>query len=232
MNIRAILFDKDGTLADFPATFNPATGRVIDQISNGDQSLAEAIADVWDYDLEAGKIRDTSIIVAGSGLDITLALRSVMDIGDPSEYSKFLDRIYGDICEETVHAIEGAEVAIRQLAQLGFVLGVATNDSEANANSQMRSLGMHSFFSRIFGADSGFGGKPGPGMINAFVEHHGFAPNEVLMVGDSTHDLEAGRAASVSTCGVETGPASRRELEPMADLVLPSVAALPAWLMS
>jgi len=119
---------------------------------------------------------------------------------------------------------------LKSLGAMGFALGVATNDAQKNAASQMRSLGIADLFSQILGADSGFGPKPGPGMIKAFIDEMALAPEEVLMVGDSLHDLEAGRKAGARTCGVETGPASRQALEAHADIVLPSVAVLPNWL--
>lgn len=230
MDIRAILFDKDGTLADFAATFNPATGRVIEHICEGDQALMERVASVWGFDRSTGQIRDDSVIVAGSGLEITSALQSVMEVGNLEEYNDFLDRLFGEICRETVEAISGIESTLKRLHSEKYVLGVATNDSEENAITQMETLGLDHLFSIVYGANSGHGPKPEPGMVNAFVEHVQLDVSQVLMVGDSTHDLEAGRAAGVLTCGVETGPATRNELHPHADVVLSSVTDLPKWL--
>jgi phosphoglycolate phosphatase len=228
MDIRAIVFDKDGTLADFPATFNPATAQVIEHITQGDPELMSAVAGAWDFDLETHAIRDTSVIIAGSSLDITMAIEPLLDVGDPKVYSAFLDRLYGEICQSSVVAISGVAGALKELHGTGYRMAVATNDSEANAVSQMQTLQFQGYFERIFGADSGHGPKPGPGMIEAFLDHTGLEPRQVLMVGDSTHDLDAGRSAGVMTCGVETGPAKRRELEHAADIVLASVAGLPA----
>ena len=50
------------------------------------------------------------------------------------------------------------------------------------------------------------------------------------MIGDSLHDLHAGKAAGFITVGVLTGPARRGALEPHADVVLNSIAELPAWI--
>ena len=43
------------------------------------------------------------------------------------------------------------------------------------------------------------------------------------MVGDSRHDLQAGRAAGMVTLGVLTGPATAAELADVADAVLPDI---------
>jgi phosphoglycolate phosphatase len=50
------------------------------------------------------------------------------------------------------------------------------------------------------------------------------------MVGDSTHDLQAGRAAGMRCVGVLTGMAPRDVLAPHADVVLENIGALPDWL--
>jgi phosphoglycolate phosphatase len=50
------------------------------------------------------------------------------------------------------------------------------------------------------------------------------------MVGDSRHDLEAGRSAGMRTVAVLTGIAGAAELAPLADVVLTDIGALPDWL--
>ncbi|MEM7291511.1 MAG: HAD family hydrolase [Pseudomonadota bacterium] len=230
MNIEAILFDKDGTLADFEATFNPVIGKVIENLGASDHGLMEKIADVLAYDLVEGKVADHSIVIAGSGYDVAQALQPVLKIQDLNAFAFQIDELCGDFCLETITGIPGVESVLQDLHDQQYQLAVATNDAEKNARSQMQALSVDHLFTAIIGADSGHGPKPGPGMINAFVAEHGFEPQQVLMVGDSLHDLEAGRAAGVRTCGVETGPANRSELQPFADVVLGSVVDLPQWL--
>ena len=50
------------------------------------------------------------------------------------------------------------------------------------------------------------------------------------MIGDSAHDLASGRAAGMPTVAVLTGPASRDDLAPHADVVLADIAPFPAGL--
>ena len=58
----------------------------------------------------------------------------------------------------------------------------------------------------------------------------GLAPARIVMVGDSPHDLSAGRAAGMQTVGVTTGPIPAEALAPLADAVLPDIGHLPGWL--
>ncbi len=231
MEIKAIVFDKDGTLIDFEQTFNPATVKVIAGLSGGDPEKAKDIAAALQFDLDREIALPGSLIVAGSGHDFAAALKPVLKFSDEAQFASHIDRIYGEICVETVVELPGIREALGMLKSADIVLGICTNDAEANARSQMDVLKLSTNFTHVFGADSGFGAKPGPGMIEAFLNKVKVPREQVLMVGDSLHDLEAGGAAGVVTCGVETGPATRLELEPHAHMVVPSVADLPALLL-
>ena len=92
--------------------------------------------------------------------------------------------------------------------------------------------GVVDLFDFIAGYDSGHGAKPAPGQLYAYCKKTGLEPAQCVMVGDSTHDLDAGRAAGMRTIGVLTGPARQAELAPFADVVLPTIAAIPDWLIS
>ena len=116
------------------------------------------------------------------------------------------------------------------LRRSGLALGVATNDAEAPARAHLSDAGVADYFDFIAGYDSGHGAKPGAGPLLAFARAVGHPPGACAMVGDSLHDLHAARAAGMRAVGVLTGIASRAELAPMADVVLPSIADLPDWL--
>jgi len=112
----------------------------------------------------------------------------------------------------------------------GLKLGVATNDSEVPARAHLDRHGLTGLLDFIAGWDSGHGAKPAPGMCLAFASTTGLDPGQVLMVGDSLHDLDAGRAAGMRPVAVLTGIARAGDLAPHAEVVLPDIGALPAWL--
>ncbi|MDZ4095362.1 MAG: HAD family hydrolase, partial [Paracoccaceae bacterium] len=112
----------------------------------------------------------------------------------------------------------------------GLRLGLATNDAEAPARMHLANVGVAQFFDFIAGFDSGHGGKPAPGQLLAFAAHTGLDPSRVVMVGDSRHDLDAGRAAGMRTVAVLTGIAKAADLAPHADAVLPDISGLAAWI--
>ena len=115
-------------------------------------------------------------------------------------------------------------------APRGFILGIATNDSEASARAQAAVMRIETHLDFIAGYDSGHGSKPDPGMVSAFAAMHGLTIGRVALVGDSLHDLHAARAAGACAIAVLSGPlgkAARTELAPLADHVLGSIAELP-----
>jgi phosphoglycolate phosphatase len=107
---------------------------------------------------------------------------------------------------------------------------VAPNDTEAPTLRHLQEAGICTAFRMVLACDSGFTPKPAPDMLLAFAESVGVEPGEVLMIGDSAHDIQAARAAGMGALAVLTGIAGRAQLEPLADAVLPSVAGLPTWL--
>jgi phosphoglycolate phosphatase len=68
-----------------------------------------------------------------------------------------------------------------------------TNDAEAPAHAHLNRAGVADLFDFVAGCDSGHGAKPAPGQLLAFARRTGLAPERVVMVGDSLHDLHAGR---------------------------------------
>ena len=109
-----------------------------------------------------------------------------------------------------------------------------TNDSETNALAQLTRAGLNpkKDFDFVAGYDSGFGAKPAPEPLLAFAKAVDLPASEVAMVGDSLHDLMAGRHAGMKTIGVLTGPARKEDLSSLADVVLPDISHIPTYLDS
>jgi len=222
--IAGVLFDKDGVLVDFHATWEPATARAIRHVAR-DADQARALAKAVDFDLDAERFAPTSVFIAGTASDSMEAWSSVPG-ADPSIARRISDHILvGGV--ECVVAPPEVPVAIRALRAMGLPLGIATNDQEGSARDQMAKLDLTDLFETINGADSGHGGKPGPGMILAFAAYLGVEPSRIVMVGDSTHDLHAAKAAGAIRVAIGTGPASLDDLAPHADHTIETMAGLP-----
>lgn len=225
--IKGLLFDKDGTLLDFDATWGQWAAGFLHDLARGDAALSARMGAAIGYDVARGVFQPSSPVIAGTAeVAINLLLPFLPDWD--------FDRLLAHGNQMAARAPLVAPCPLPQLFDqfdaMGLVCGVATNDAESSARSHMHALGLEGRFAHILGFDSGYGGKPAPQMLWAFSSQCDLAPEQVAMIGDSTHDLHAGRAAGMVCIGVLTGPASRTDLEPHADVVLDSVADLPAWL--
>jgi len=146
---------------------------------------------------------------------------------DLAQFRILMDRLFKDAARQSLAPIGDPLGILTGLKNSGYKIGIATNDSEYGAHEQANALGLMPILDFIAGYDSGHGGKPDPGMVHAFARHCGLHESEVALIGDSTHDLHAARAAGAVAIAVLSGPASRAVLEPHADHVIDSILDLP-----
>lgn len=226
-DIRGILFDKDGTLFDFHATWGGWTAALLLDLAGDDPERAMGLGTAIGYDLQARRFAPDSVVIANTPEEIAQALLPHLPGATPTGLVNRMNLL-------AAQAVLAPAVPLvplfTTLRRRGLKLGLATNDAEAPARTHLASAGVHDLFDFIAGFDSGHGGKPAPGMLLAFADRFGLAPAQVLMVGDSRHDLIAGRSAGMRTVGVLTGMAGAADLEPLADAVLSDIGQLPGWL--
>lgn len=225
--ITAILFDKDGTLMDFQASWGPWAQGVILEICGGPGEKAEAVAQAMGFDLAQARFHPDSAIIAGTPEDVLNLLQPHFPHLAPDQLLACLD---ADPARFSPKPVAGLGDICMALTQAGYALAVVTNDFEASAHDHLRQMDVSTYFSAVIGYDSGYGGKPAPGPCLGAAQRLGVDPSACVMVGDSLHDLAAGRAAGMCTVAVLTGVAVAAELAPHADVVLNSVADLPDWL--
>ncbi|NIP47022.1 MAG: HAD-IA family hydrolase [Gammaproteobacteria bacterium] len=229
MGIKAILFDKDGTLLDFHATWVPAYGAAAASISDeaGRPELAERLLIIGGFDPLSGRCDPGSALGSGTNADIARLWAPACGLEDAAAVEARLGSIFATEVPASAVAVGDLAPLFARLVARGLRLGVATMDSEALARNTVSSLALETHVDFVCGYDSGFGTKPGPGMVAAFCAHLSLAPSEVLVVGDTLHDLHMGRAAGAGlVVGVLTGAGSRELLAPHCDHVLESVLAL------
>lgn len=224
--IAGIVFDKDGTLFDFRQSWGSWVRQVLAEVGR-DADHRAALARSVGFAPESGRFDQDSPVIAGTAQDIAEALLPHLPGTTLSALENRLNLL-------AVDAVMTPSVPLRpllsSLRDRGLALGLATNDVEAAARAHLAAHGIDDFFDMIAGADSGHGAKPHPGMVLAFARLTGLPPAQVLMVGDSAHDLEAGRAAGMRPIAVLTGVAGAAELAPLAEAVLPDIGALPGWI--
>lgn len=226
MTISGILFDKDGVLVDFQRTYAPSTLSVIEALADGDGEVVIRLAKAVDFDAEAVSFGTGSVVIAGTAADIARAWHPHLPQLSQDELIDQVETLYDDITLRHVTPFDEVDAALTALTGRGLKLGLATNDTEESAHRHLAAIGQKDRFDFISGYDSGHGSKPAPGMILAFARQVGVDPAQIVMVGDSLHDMHAGRSAGAICVAVTTGMAGRAILAPHADHVIDSLSKL------
>ncbi len=128
-----------------------------------------------------------------------------------------------------ISLFDGVRETIAELHAAGYRLAVATGKSRNGLEHSMRSSGMAEYFHATRTADQTFS-KPHPAMLLEIMEELEVEPERVLMVGDTTHDLQMAINAGVDAVGMTHGahPAGQlRELAPLA--LLDDFAGFRSW---
>lgn len=222
--IKAVIFDKDGTLFDFRQSWGGWTNALLEELvpfATGD------LAAVLGFDPASENFAPDSPVIAHTTFEIA-------DLVHPHLTGISLDDLNEVMNRLAASAFMTPAVPLRAvlsgLKARGLALGLATNDTEIPARAHLTGAGVLDLFDFVAGCDSGYGGKPAPGQLLAFAAQIGTPPGEIAMVGDSLHDLDAARRAGMKAVGVLTGPALRGALTPHADVVLGTIAELGAWI--
>jgi phosphoglycolate phosphatase len=106
---------------------------------------------------------------------------------------------------------EGIDHLIAQLVAGGWTLGVATGKSDRGLAGLLEVHGLDALFATLQTSDR-HPSKPHPAMLEAALAEAGASPDEAVMIGDTTFDMEMARAAGVRAIGVAWGYHSPDEL--------------------
>lgn len=229
--IRGVLFDKDGTLVDFQKTWFAIGDRLALEAAGGDRARADAMMAEAGYDFSARRFKPDSVFAAGTNADIVALWYPAASEDERRTLVAGFDVFTADEGASKSVALPGSREAVASLHEAGFRMGIATNDSTRGAERTLLALGVAGMFDAAYGYDAVANPKPAPDTVRAFCDFTGLKPAEIAIVGDNRHDLEMARAGGAGLAiAVLSGTGTLETLAPLADVVLDSVAELPAYL--
>jgi len=231
MTIKGIVFDKDGTLLDFNATWVPVNRAVARAVAGGDEALAAELLRAGGQDDGAGIVAPGSLLAAANTRQIAAAWAELAPDHGFADLVHIMDEIFQREGAVSAVPVPGLARTLTRLKRRGLALGIATSDSREGARATLEPFGVLDRFDFIAGYDSGFGEKPDAGMVLGFCDAVGLEPGQVMVCGDNRHDLEMGRSAGAGMLvGVLTGTSSHEHLRGLADHVVDSIADIEALL--
>lgn len=207
-----IVFDWDGTL------FDSAT-----VIAEGIQHAARDMAlPVPDY-------RTASHVI---GLGLSDSLRHAMPTLPPERYQEFLGlyRRYFIEREDTLSLFPGVPELLLELKGRGHRLAVATGKPRRGLDRALQSSAIGALFDATRCGDE-TQPKPHPAMLLELMNQLRLPASDLLMIGDTSHDLGMAKSAGVDAVAVSYGAHPEDSLQALAPRAcVSSVTELRQWL--
>lgn len=223
--VSAILFDKDGTIIDYWATWLPINREVALFAAGGDARLANDLLRAGGQDPVRNTVTAGTPLAAGSVEEIAAVFAAELRQRTPPRLVHEIDRIFQEGGARYSALIAGAAECVAEMERRGFLLGLATNDTAGGITASLAAHGLLPRFRFVAGCDSGYGPKPEPGMAMAFAGAVGVDPRDMAVVGDNAHDLEMGRRAGAGLLvGVLCGTGRAADLGATAHIMLETTA--------
>ena len=228
--IAAILFDKDGTLIGYDASWGPVNRELAAIAAQGDTALADRLLLACGMDPVTGHVKADSLLAAGNTAEIAAGLIAAGSSFDERELTVRLDRLFTEAAGKSV-AVTDLKAFFARLKGRGFKLGIASSDNEASIRELAKRFGFDADLDFVAGYDSGHGTKPQPGMVLGFCHAIGLTPERVAVVGDNNHDLHMGRNAGAGLrVAVLTGTGSKDSLAADSDYCFDDITGLESLL--
>jgi phosphoglycolate phosphatase len=208
MPVKLIIFDLDGTLVDSSIDICNAINYAIEPYGVPPITVEETIRLVGE-----GITRLMEKVIEREGIS-----------ADRDELTeRFLEYYSAHLIDNTT-VYPGVIATFKKLN--GYKKAVISNKREALSVRTLNDLGLMEYLDLVVGSDTTAERKPSPVPLKYTMERLGASPDETVIVGDSNYDIEAGKAAGISTVAVTYG---YRPLEMLkaADVMIGSMKELP-----
>ncbi len=211
MDIKVVIFDFDGTLAD--------TRKAI--VMAKQDTMREAGVEIMDEETCASTIGYS----AREGF-----MRLYPELSDEkldAMVVKYRTRFEELIRISPPERFPGVDHVLEELKKRGIARTIATARNKKSLREFLEGWNMVDAFTYILDGEDTKRLKPYPDAVLKTLEDLGFRADQALVVGDMPMDIAMGRNASAFTCGVTYGNAKREDLEKAgADFIIDNIEEL------
>ncbi len=193
IRVRAILFDLDGTLIDSVRDIATSVNWVLERVGLPTKSVEEV----------AGFVGD----------GVQMLLQRAIGVDDPARVHEAVRRFraqYLRHCLDTTRLYPTVHATLAHFRAKR--MAVVTNKPYPATMRILDGLHVTGYFPVVLGGESVGQRKPHPAPVLKALDLLDVSPQESVIVGDSPHDIEAGRRAGLMTCGVTYGLTPRDAL--------------------
>lgn len=211
---KAVIFDLDGTLANTLESIAYCTNRALEDhgflgipverfkkfVGNGAKmQLTRALREAGDQEGQERLAEADADGFFTQPVHLGVVFTSYM------EYFK-------NDCLYRVEPYDGIPALLKELRKRGVLTAVFSNKPHENTVNVIETLFGKDCFAVILGQKEPLRKKPAPDGVWKIIQELGLDRSEILYVGDSSVDMDTGKAALVKTIGVEWGFRDREEL--------------------
>ncbi|KEF39196.1 haloacid dehalogenase superfamily enzyme, subfamily IA [Schinkia azotoformans MEV2011] len=212
--INTILFDKDGTIIDFPSIWIPWIDNIFDYLVDTVPECplsrielrtafgAEGKGDFVDPKgpLAIASIEESKTIIAYKLYENGVPWDSAVVYA--SESVKFANEKENS---STIKAIDGIKEFLEDVRANNIRLGVLTADDTDRAWEHLKEVKLADYFEFVIGSDQVSNGKPFPDMAYLARDRYSITLSETMLIGDTNADMQLGKNAGVNvTVGIVT----------------------------
>jgi phosphoglycolate phosphatase len=203
----AAIVDLDGTMVDTLGDFVAAINLMLAELAPGALQLDRVLVEPMVGKGSEHLLNSVLNHFAAQQLreDFAINTEATYDVpGFESAYASY-QKHYHDINGKFAQVYAGVPEGLQGLQQAGYKLACLTNKPLAFASALLELKGLNQFFGPVFGGDSFERKKPDPLPLLKTCEALGTTPARTLMIGDSSNDAQAARAAGCAVVLVTYG---------------------------
>jgi phosphoglycolate phosphatase len=191
--VKMVMIDLDGTLIDTVPDLAAAANRMLEDL--GRPAWPPEQAATW----------------IGNGVPRFVKRNLTGEMWAEPEEAQFQQALalfqkhYAAAVSALSRPFPGVVEGLEQLEVRGFELACITNKAEAFTRPLLKDLGLDKYFKLVLSGDSLPKQKPDPLPLLHACRHFGITPDHGVLVGDSSNDVEAARAAGMPVICVTYG---------------------------
>jgi pyrophosphatase PpaX len=206
--LTTVLFDLDGTLID-------TTELILYCFNHSWQKVC-------------GRSHSPEAFIATMGTPLAVAMRTLLALTDDlnltsigeEQTAELVEQLVGEYrtCNAVNHdrlarSFNGVIDAVTELRRRQFLTGIVTSKSRLFAVRGLKLCGLSDLMDTAVFLEDTVLHKPNPEPLCLALERLRVFPQEAVYVGDSRHDIRAGRAAGMRTAAALWGPVRKGELQ-------------------
>ena len=209
MSVKAVIFDKDGTVLDFDAFWLPVAVRATEVI----------MSKLGVIDVPSEKILESMGVVDGvASINGSLCCGTSRDMAEDMHaafrsygYSFDIEKLTELTVEAYQNSIDAGEIkptcenieeVMENLKSKGIMIALVTSDGPVVTKKCLSELGIDKYFDLVFTDDGTHPNKPDPFIINKLCEDYGFEKSKVVMVGDTLSDMNFAINGGIRSIGI------------------------------